>query len=270
MKIRRHVCLVLLLCTAAASASAQGKKANNPDHSLRGGEYAALRNLLLHDAGRVEFAGAEPVLVYGKRYEASMFVVESRVTVPAYDSVRCSEGQLCPATEWAEFELLVGADAAGEVHDAMLKRIHERVSGGPSRRREADAEEHLSYKGGEYLMFQIPLTADVLGRGPKRVVWVDGKFIVFRFRRFLFQQGYTHMGVNVPYDRNEALENFINMRVTLRSNGVKLPTKRMSGAARREFLRLYEKGAFRRARLSSADGRSLFTRLRESFTGFIS
>jgi hypothetical protein len=77
-------------------------------------------------------------------------------------------------------------------------------------------------------------------------VWVGGKFIVFKFRRFLLQQGYTHLGVNVPYDSNEALEDFVRMRVTLRSNGVKLQTKRMSGSARREFLRLYEKGVFGR------------------------
>lgn len=244
MKIRWHVCFILVLCWAA-SASAQGKKEKNPEDSLRGGQYAALNNLLMHDAERVEHVGAEPVMVYGRRFEASKFVVESRVTVPAYDTVRCAEGQLCPATERAEFELLVGADAAGEVHDAMLTKIHERLSGkrGP---RDADAEEHMSYRDGEYLMFQVPLTAGTLGRGPQRVVWVGGKFIVFKFRRFLLQQGYTHLGVNVPYDSNEALEDFVRMRVTLRSNGVKLQTKRMSGSARREFLRLYEKGVFGR------------------------
>jgi len=238
----------------ARAGGAQLKDApkKGPDYSLRGGEYAVLNNLLMHDADRVEFAGAEPVAVYGKRFEASKFVVESRVTVPAYDSVRCSEGQSCPATERAEFEVFVGRDASGEIHDEMLRKIHERLSDKPPRRRDAYAEEHLSHKGGEYLMFQAPLAAGLPGLGPRWVVWVDGKLFVFKFRKFLFQQGYTHMGVNVPYDKNEALENFVNMRVTLRSNGVKLPTRRMSGPARREFLRLYEKGVFRRSALTGA------------------
>lgn len=50
----------------------------------------------------------------------------------------------------------------------------------------------------------------------------------------------------------EVLENFVNMRATLRSNGVKLPARRMSGSARGEFLRLYEKGVFGRRPLTRA------------------
>jgi len=88
----------------------------------------------------------------------------------------------------------------------MLRRVHAYWSANkPGHKKKVDAEEHLNYKDGEYMMFR-ELRGEISPKTrAKRLVWVDGKFIKFQFKRFNLGDTYNDV-VNIPLDKDEGLK----------------------------------------------------------------
>jgi len=250
MKIRWHVCLILVLCSAA-SASAQGKKEKNPDHSLRGGEYAILNNLLMPDIREVEYVGRAQVEVYGKVYEASKFrLPDVSVRVTLSGSIDCHPDnaplQPCEATTSAEIEILVGRDETGEIHDEMLRRVRAYwAANRPGRGKDAKTEEHLNYQDGEYFMFRETRSVRDSSWRAKRLFWVDGKFVKLNLKRYFPLEKKNDIGES-PISKDEGLDHFVTKGLYLRPRAARMRAKRMKGAFREEFLSLYDRGVFGR------------------------
>ncbi len=251
MSYRLYIIVALLLAAAAVAGAQIPPPFKGPDNSLRGGEYAVLNNLLLRDGrDKLVYAGRERVMVYGKQYEAAKFVVDTGVYVSVSGFAECLYDhvafQPCKTTKWAEIEVYVGLDEAGEIHDTMLQRIHAYWSAHkPKAGKKVDAEEHLNYKDGEYMMFQVLRGERWLKTRAQRLVWVDGKFIKFQFKRFTLGDTYSDV-VDIPLDKDEGLESFFGMGTYVRPRALKIQPQRMKGAFRAEFFRLYESGAFAR------------------------
>ena len=247
---RLHTVVAILLLTSASAAQAQPAKDKGPDYSVRGGEYSVLNNLMLYGVEKVEYVGTERAEAYGVKYTAAKFLVNSEVRVTGSGEEVCSGNESrCDLVQLAQFEVLVGLDAADEVHDRMLQRIHDYWSANkPFKWRKADADEHLNYKDGKYIMFQaLPGPYGVVRS--KRLVWVDGKVIKFEFRRFL-RTAYSGLYKNLSgrFTENEALENFVGSRIRLRVGGISIQPRQMKGSFREEFFRQYNGGAFGGAR----------------------
>ena len=154
----------------------------------------------------------------------------------------------CDLIQLAQFEVLVGLDAADAVHDRMLQSVRDYWSANkPLKWRKADAIDHLNYKDGQYIMFQA-LPGPYGFVRSKRLVWVDGKVIKFEFRRFL-RTAFSGVFKNLSgrYTENEALENFVGSVIRLRVGSVSIQPRQMKGSFRPEFLKLYDAGAFRGA-----------------------
>lgn len=129
MRYRPSSIVALFLVAATATAAArQLPKFKGPDHSLRGGEYGVLNNLLMRDhRDHLVYAGREQVDVYGKLYEASKFVVDAFVYVSVSGSAECyydhAPFQACKTTKSAEIEIYVGLrrDGRNPRHDAAAR-----------------------------------------------------------------------------------------------------------------------------------------------------
>jgi hypothetical protein len=240
--------LFALLLVPARAAQAQPATVKGPDYSLQGGPYAVLNNLLFESATRVEHVGDDPMVAYGFKLDGAQFVVESQVMVtdPNWFPTGTGCDPTSPSeppknTEQAEFEVSIGFDRNDEVHDEMLRRIYWYwLSNKPSRWRPVDFDEHLTYKDGKYLMFLAAYDRIRWGR-VRTLVWVDGKVVRFRFKRFLnMGKGFW---ARTPPNPGEALDDFV-ARTGVRSGGVKLHLRWMGASFRKEFLKQYEKGAF--------------------------
>lgn len=233
---RLHTVVAILLLASASASRAQPAKDKGPDYSVRGGEYSVLNNLMMYEADKFEYVSTVQAEAYGVKYTAAKFLVQARVSVMADGEEGYGEKygrHTVGAT--AEFEVLVGLDPSGEIHDRMLKRIYDYwAANKPGKRSKVDAAEHLNYKDGEYVMF-LALRGRFLEPRAKRLVWVDGKVIKFGFRRFLYGD---------EYNEDEALENFVGSGIRLRVDGVSIQPKQMKGSFGREFFRLYNGGAF--------------------------
>jgi hypothetical protein len=252
MRFLPYIFLVLFTASAGV-ARAQPPKFKGHDHSLQGGEYAVLNNLLLRDNGdEVVYAGREQVNVYSRQYEASKFVVATRVFVTVSGQSECFNADTkpfdpCQAPKEAEVEVFVGLDERGEIHDTMLRHVHDFWSATEVRswKKAAEATEHLNYKDGEYILFQELRGATYPHTRAKRLVWVDGKFIKFEFKRFKGGGTYADSYVSkIPLNRDEALENFVGMGIEVRPRAVKIQPRRMRGSFREQFFRLYRSRAF--------------------------
>lgn len=245
--IYRLCVLAALLLALACVAQSQSTGYKGPDYARRGGVYSVLNNVLLHDVDSVEYAGTADVSAYGNVYKASKFVVESRVMVKGYGAGAClSQYKTCEVLKTAEFELYVGLDETGELHDLMLKKIYDYWRANtPGKGKKLDVDEHLNYRDGEYLMFQALRSESNRDPRAKRLVWIDGKFIKFNFKRFTEKDAYNSAGFSL-FNEDEALENFVGTIVSLRSGAVIIQPKQMKGSFREEFFRQYERGAFRR------------------------
>ncbi|MDQ1592609.1 MAG: hypothetical protein QOG71_3236 [Pyrinomonadaceae bacterium] len=254
MKFRSFVFVAFVLvstCTGKAQPQQeqQSPKFKGPDHSLRGGEYAILNNILWPGVRSVEYAGKAEVEVYGNIYEASKFIVRDfvRVTVSGAECYNDSAPfQPCGTSKGAQIEVYVGRDESNEIHDLMLQRIYDFwTANKPGKGKKVDAEEHLNYKDGEYIMFQSTRGQETPRTHAKRLVWVDGKFIKFRFVEFDLGPTYNDVA-NIKLDADEGLESFVGMGTYLRPRAIRIQPKLMKGAFRDEFFRLYLSGAFGR------------------------
>ena len=246
---RLYTVVALLLLACASAAQAQAAKDKGPDYSIRGGEFSALNNLMLYGVEKVEYVGTERTEAYGLKYTASKFLVNSEVRVTGTGKEVCSGIESdCVLVQLAQFEVLVGHDAADEVHDRMLQSVHDYWSANkPFKWRKADAIEHLNYKDGQYIMFQaLPGPYGFLQS--KRLVWVDGKVIKFEFKGFLrtASEG-IYKNLSGRSTENEALENFVGSGIRLRVGRVSIQPRQMKGSYRAEFFKLYNSGAFRGA-----------------------
>lgn len=253
----RPVIFVALFIVPAVGVWAQQPpppKFKGPDNSLRGGEYAVLDNLLLRDSrDKLVYAGREQVEVYGKLYDASKFVVDARVSVTVSGQSECINADTkpfdaCQTSKDAEVEVFVGLDEGGEIHDTMLRYVHDFwAMTEASSWKKVETTEHLNYKDGEYIMFQELRGRTYPYTRAKRLVWLDGKFIKFEFRRFKDGGTYTDAYVSkIALNKDEALESFVGMGINVRAGGVEIQPRRMKGSFRKEFLRLYQSGAFER------------------------
>jgi hypothetical protein len=243
---RLYTVVAILLLAAASATQAQPDKDKGPDYSVRGGEYSVLNNLMMHGVEKVEYVGAEPAEAYGVNYTAAKFLVNSEVRVTGSGEEVCSGSEShCDLVQLAQFEVLVGLDAADRVHDRMLQSVHDYWSDNkPFKWKKADALEHLNYKDGKYIMFQALPGPYGLVRS-KRLVWVDGKVIKFEFKRFLrTASSGLYKNLSGRFTENEALENFVGSVIRLRVGGVSIQPRQMKGSFRAEFLKLYDGGAF--------------------------
>jgi hypothetical protein len=238
---RLHTVVAILLLASAARA--QPAKVKGPDYSLRGGEYSVLNNLMLYGVEKVEYVGTEETKAYGVKYTAARFRVITGVYLSASGKDECADEGTCQVKEDAEFSVLVGLDESDKIHDQMLKRIHDYWSANkPIKWKKADADEHVNYKDGQYVMFLV-LPRKYMKARSKSLVWVDGKVIKFEFRRFL----HAPSGYGNGYDLakgGEALENFVGSGIRLRVGGVEIQARQMKGSFREEFFKLYDGGAF--------------------------
>ena len=234
--------VVAILLLASVSA-AQPAKDKGPDFSVRGGEYSVLNNLLMSGDNKVEYVGTEQTEAYGVKYTAARFRVLTGVYISADGKDQCADDGTCQVKEDAEFSVLVGLDAGDEVHDRMLKRIHDYwAMNKPRKWMKADADEHLNYKNGKYVMF-LALPRPYMRARSKRLVWVDGKVIQFEFRRFLHSPSQYGNGYENAKG-GEALENFVGSGIRLRVGGIDIQARQMKGSFREEFFKLYNGGAF--------------------------
>ena len=240
---RLHTFAALLLLASASAVRAQPAKDKGPDFSARGGEYSVLNNLMMSGDNKVEYVGTEPAEAYGVKYRAARFRVRTGVYLTVAGKEWCADDGSCSINEQAEFEVLVGLDAGDEVHDQMLKRIHDYWSANKPRKwMKADAAEHLNYKHGRYIMF-LALPGPYGGARSKRLVWVDGKVIKFEFKRFLHSPAAYGNGMDLAHG-GQALENFVGSGIRLRVGGVDIQARQMKGSFREEFFKLYNGGAF--------------------------
>ncbi|HEX8459317.1 MAG TPA: hypothetical protein VF656_18640 [Pyrinomonadaceae bacterium] len=251
MKCRSFVLAVLVLCATCAAATAQqSPKSKQAERPSRGAEFAILDNLWLRDAKSIEYAGEAEVEVYGNIYTASKFIVHDfvRVTVSGYDECLYDHApfQPCEATKGAEIEVYAGVDETNEIHDLMLRKIYDYwTANRPGKGKTVEADEHLNYKDGEYIMFQTLRGQNSRDTRAKRLIWADGKFYKFRFGKFDLGATYNDI-VKINLNADEALDNFVTLRKYVRPRAVKIQPKLMKGAFREEFFRLYESGAFGR------------------------
>lgn len=233
-----HTVVAMLLLAPASAVQAQTAKVKGPDYSLKGGEYSVLNNLMMYGVDSIEYVGTEQTEAYGVKYTAAKFRVQAGVHVSGYGKDMCPDEGRCDRGAKVEFEVLVGPDASGKIHDRMLKRIHDYwAANNPRKWSKVDAAEHLNYKDGKYVMFEA-LHGRFLGPRAKRLVWVEGKVIKFNFKRFLY-------GDNNRYNEDEALENFVGGGIRLRVGGVDIQLRQMKGSFSKEFFKLYNEGAFR-------------------------
>jgi hypothetical protein len=236
--------VAILLLASASAAQAQTDIDKGPDYSVRGGEYSVLNNLMIYGENKVEYVGTERTEAYGVKYTAAKFLVRTGVNITAYGQERCPDDGRCDVSEQAEFEVLVGLDAGDEVHDRMLERIHDYWSANkPIKWKKADADEHLNYKDGKYIMFRALPGPHSRARS-KRLVWVDGKVIKFEFKRFLPNPASYINRIEQAYRKDEALENFVGSRIRIRVGGVDIQARQMKGSFRKEFFKLYDGRAF--------------------------
>ena len=243
---RLPLVVVILVLASISAARAQAAKDKGPDYSRRGGEYSILNNLMMHGVEKVEYVGTERTEAYGVKYSAAKFLVNSEVRVTGSGEEVCSGMEShCVLVQLAQFEVLIGLDAADEVHDRMLQSVHDYWSTNkPFKLKKADAMEHLNYKDGQYIMFQALPGPYGLVRS-KGLVWVDGKVIRFEFKRFL-RTAYEGLYKNLSgrFTEIEALENFVGTGIRLRVGGVDIQPRQMKGSFRAEFFKLYNGGTF--------------------------
>jgi hypothetical protein len=242
-----RACAAVLLLASASAAQTQPARDKGPDYSALGGEYGVLNNLLMYGVNKVEYVGTQRVQDYGVNYTAARFLVRAEVFVSAEGTNRCADEGRCSVKALAEFHVLVGLDEGGKIHDRMLQSIHDYWSANkPVRWKKADADEHVNYRDGRYIMFQA-LRGPYGGGRVKRLVWVDGKVVKFEFRRFLRETPYYAGGFIRGYSELEALEAFAGSNIRLRVDGVEIRAQQMKGSFREEFFKLYNGGAFRGA-----------------------
>jgi hypothetical protein len=178
MKYKIFTFFVSIFCV---SLVVQSEFAAGKDYSKLGGEYALLNNLRFN-AKKVEYTGKEKLVLFGREYTASKFIVSARITVQTSDN-----GTFSGTFENADafYELLVGLDESNEIHDAMLKSIYDFWSTKPKDSISTSDYQFTLKKNGDYLMFAPPIGFD----RQYYLVWVDGKFIKASFREFGKNQG---------------------------------------------------------------------------------
>ena len=219
MNVYKKWLLVVLFSFCCNGTSFAGFK----DYSKRGGEYQILKNIRL-EAAKVNFIEKRRVEVFGKAYDASVFLVRATVTIQTV------EGYVGGVFEelTTEYELSVGEDKENEIHDKLINQIYEIFTKNP-KQNFFFVDLGLIYENDAYVIF------DGKNYSPN-VVWSEGKFVRAEFKRFLDK---TKNGFG-------ALHSFWEDKIRFYPNGKKLRLRFMGEEFGNEFLRLYKEGRFQR------------------------
>lgn len=198
--------------------------AGHRDYSKRGGEFEILEGIRL-EANKLSFLEKRNVDVEGMSLEASVFQLDTRVTIQTEESP-VDVGSVWEKLE-VRYELVVGVDLKNAVHDKLIDDIYQFWLANP-RDNSVISDKNVSLNNEAYLIFS--------GRYVPKLVWFNGKFVTVKFLEFR----------NPRKSGLGAEQSFWEEKIRFYHNNRRSRLEFLVNGLQDEFLRWYEAGKFRR------------------------
>ena len=220
--------IAILLSLLVILGLAQKSRTEFRDFSHKSPEYAPLENLRL-TADDITYLGVEPIIILGKSYAASKYLLTVNITVQTLCAIGPKNIQAYEQVP-AIFEVYIAEDKDRYIHDAYLKMIFDLWE----KKESFSGENFFNFeiKGNNYIFSWMP---DLVNVKSFYHIWVNERVVKVAFKNYK-DKGKGGWGVMDSFTS----DNLIIKVAETEFQAYKFPLK-----VQRKFLELYKKGFFK-------------------------